>query len=248
MCMKSLRRNHFVRYLPTIFLLLPTFLICVTPAHSFNTAPQTSLQTFGRPSHCTASTLYYLDRDPVMEVAQSERLEFARESLLAEPVANVSNTTETCDSILRSARITDRSKKPIQSHTKTWNIRYHDLLEFKKEHGHCLVPQHYPPNPKLGLWVMAQRRYYKLQSRKQGINKLSLRHQHRVRLLEEVGFVFDVKRRGPRVSKIHQMSRCSQDGSNEVHAMEDFVGFVIENRYTDEEKRQAWKLRFQLFQ
>eukprot|EP00804_Cyclotella_cryptica_P005255 CCRYP_021228-RA/>CCRYP_021228-RA protein AED:0.35 eAED:0.35 QI:0/-1/0/1/-1/1/1/0/106 len=89
-----------------------------------------------------------------MEVAQSERLEFARESLLAEPVANVSNTTETCDSILRSARITDRSKKPIQSHTKTWNIRYHDLLEFKKNMGTALYRNIIHPiqNSDYGSW------------------------------------------------------------------------------------------------
>jgi hypothetical protein len=44
------------------------------------------------------------------------------------------------------------------------------------------------------------------------------------------------------------MSRWTEDGGNDVHAIEDFVGFLIENRYTDEEKRKAWKLRFRMYQ
>ena len=38
-----------------------------------------------------------------------------------------------------------------------WNDRYEQLLEFKKENGHCIVPQHYVRNRALGKWVAKQR-------------------------------------------------------------------------------------------
>ncbi|KAL7481401.1 hypothetical protein ACHAW6_007082 [Cyclotella cf. meneghiniana] len=248
MLMHSRPRNRIVQSLATVFLPFYVNSLFVIPIHSFGISPQPSMQIPGSLSLRTTSTLYYLDRDPLMEMASFQRHESAGEILIADPQSILQNHTKTCDSALQLLRKSDRSTKPTQSHTKTWNIRYKDLVEFKREHGHCLVPQHYPPNPKLGLWVMAQRRYYKLQSRKKGDKKLSLRHKHRIRLLEHVGFVFDVKRRGPRLPKIHHMSRCTEDSGNEVHAIEDFVGFLIENKYTDEEKRKAWKLRFRMYE
>lgn len=38
---------------------------------------------------------------------------------------------------------------------------YEKLLEYKKEHGHCLVPKRYPPDMKLGTWVHTQRIQYR---------------------------------------------------------------------------------------
>ena len=35
----------------------------------------------------------------------------------------------------------------------TWSERFEELREFKVEFGHCLVPQQYAANPKLGWWV-----------------------------------------------------------------------------------------------
>lgn len=35
---------------------------------------------------------------------------------------------------------------------RTWYARYNELLDYWSEHGHCLVPQKYPPNEKLGVW------------------------------------------------------------------------------------------------
>jgi Helicase associated domain len=34
-----------------------------------------------------------------------------------------------------------------------WNERFQDLMRFKDEHGHLLVPHSYPPNQKLAQWV-----------------------------------------------------------------------------------------------
>ena len=38
-----------------------------------------------------------------------------------------------------------------------WEEMFRQLGEFKKEHGHCRVPQQYKKNPKLGWWVNTQR-------------------------------------------------------------------------------------------
>ncbi|KAL3938803.1 MAG: hypothetical protein SGBAC_006366 [Bacillariaceae sp.] len=39
----------------------------------------------------------------------------------------------------------------------TWESRFQDLEQFKREHGHCNVPRRYKGNPKLGVWVCSLR-------------------------------------------------------------------------------------------
>mmetsp|Transcript_17831 Transcript_17831/g.25268 ORF Transcript_17831/g.25268 Transcript_17831/m.25268 type:complete len:522 (-) Transcript_17831:123-1688(-) len=41
-----------------------------------------------------------------------------------------------------------------------WEERYTELQHFKSEHGHTRVPARYKSNPKLGRWVMTQRRQF----------------------------------------------------------------------------------------
>ena len=65
-----------------------------------------------------------------------------------------------------------------------WNERLEQLTEYKAEFGHCLVPQQYAVNPKLGGWVSTQRHNYKLQ--KEG--KPSSMTEERIRALNGVGF------------------------------------------------------------
>ena len=38
-----------------------------------------------------------------------------------------------------------------------WDVRFKELTAFKLEHGHCNVPQKYPTNKSLGIWVNKQR-------------------------------------------------------------------------------------------
>ncbi|CAJ1929336.1 unnamed protein product [Cylindrotheca closterium] len=68
-----------------------------------------------------------------------------------------------------------------------WQEQYQGLLEFKAKHGHCCVPNSYPPNPVLGRWVKRQRYQYKL--RESG--KQSTLVAPRVQALEAAGFVWD---------------------------------------------------------
>jgi len=43
-----------------------------------------------------------------------------------------------------------------------WDQMFERLVEFKKLHGHCLVPNRYANDPSLGAWVSTQRRHYKI--------------------------------------------------------------------------------------
>ena len=38
-----------------------------------------------------------------------------------------------------------------------WESRFRDLVQYKREHGHCNVPRRYKGNPKLGAWVCSIR-------------------------------------------------------------------------------------------
>ena len=53
--------------------------------------------------------------------------------------------------------------KPVRQPAlaRTWKQHLQELKAFKREHGHCHVPQHYPPNPELGGWVGRARVRYK---------------------------------------------------------------------------------------
>ena len=37
-----------------------------------------------------------------------------------------------------------------------WNVRFQQLCAFKAQFGHCLVPQQYTANPKLGVLAMLE--------------------------------------------------------------------------------------------
>ena len=62
-----------------------------------------------------------------------------------------------------------------------WKQRINDLKLFKKEYGHCNVPQKYQPNPALGHWVAKMR-----QRKKRG--KLA---EDIILILDGLGFVWE---------------------------------------------------------
>jgi len=71
----------------------------------------------------------------------------------------------------------------------TWEEYIHDLKAFKKEHGHCEVPNRYQPNLALGLWVS------NLRQRK----KLGTLAKDKILNLDGLGFVWELKRGRPRL-------------------------------------------------
>ena len=78
----------------------------------------------------------------------------------------------------------------------TWNARYEELKAYVNENGNALVPWKYPQNEQLALWVMTQRRIYKLmQQGEHKADELTDRSDvidDRIQKLNEIGFVWDL--------------------------------------------------------
>ena len=73
-------------------------------------------------------------------------------------------------------------------HEASWLRRYRELDAYRKHHGDCLVPQEYPANPSLAVWVGEQRN--QLKRLKDG--KPSTMTAERYRLLNEIEFSWNV--------------------------------------------------------
>lgn len=69
-----------------------------------------------------------------------------------------------------------------------WTDKFQELMDFKKEHGHCCVPHTYTPNQPLARWVKRQRYQYKLKMEGKPNSTMT---QERIVALEDMGFVWD---------------------------------------------------------
>ncbi|GAX14382.1 hypothetical protein FisN_11Hh160 [Fistulifera solaris] len=78
------------------------------------------------------------------------------------------------------AATTDRTKNALLN----WYYRLRELHLFKAKYGHAEVPQQFPENHALGIWVNKQRMQKKLKEKGQ---KVSL-SEHRINLLNDLGF------------------------------------------------------------
>ena len=76
------------------------------------------------------------------------------------------------------------------SHLEKWSQRYRELVKFRKEYGHCLVPLEWPKNPSLAHWVKRQRCQYKVKVE----GKHSTLTDAREMALEKLGFIWDSHR------------------------------------------------------
>ena len=72
----------------------------------------------------------------------------------------------------------------------SWEQWYKELVKFKEENGHCLVPKVYPKNRQLSYWVFRQRAIYSGVKKQSEKNYLS---EERTKKLEDVGFIFKAK-------------------------------------------------------
>ncbi|CAB9508948.1 helicase [Seminavis robusta] len=72
-----------------------------------------------------------------------------------------------------------------------WETRHAELKSFVANYGHAEVPMRWEENPQLSNWVSKQRHQYKLLQS----NKPSRLNAHRVKLLNDVGFVWEASRR-----------------------------------------------------
>lgn len=153
----------------------------------------------------------------------------------------------------KKKKLSLRVKPP---HSVIWQTRYNELQQYIQENGHAYVPQKYPV---LGLWVMQQRRQYKLLQDGKRSSFNGRDGQKRVQLLEQIGFVWRVERNKPRgvinggLRKIkHRADMVVKEGvgseSDEVLFTCDMGKYMIEKDLkTDEEIIDAWHKRFELF-
>lgn len=72
----------------------------------------------------------------------------------------------------------------------TWTQRFQEAKEFKRQHGHCIIPHDYPPNQELARWAKRQRYQYQLHKNK---DKKSYMTEERIRVLNELGFCWHHK-------------------------------------------------------
>ena len=135
-------------------------------------------------------------------------------------------------------------------HEIAWNERYNDLVEYKRIHGDCLVPQTYKPNKKLGYWVMQQRRQYRLQCDGKKSSLDGRVGAKRKQLLDDIGFVWRATRTTRRLC-LPQTNGCKEkdEFKCEISSTSDFEGYMIERSsdLSDDDKRQIWLKRFELF-
>jgi hypothetical protein len=68
----------------------------------------------------------------------------------------------------------------MTKHDKKWNMKYEQLVDFKRRKGHCLVPYNYEQDKPLGQWVRNQRSFHKN-------NKIRL---DRRTFLDKIGFAW----------------------------------------------------------
>lgn len=70
----------------------------------------------------------------------------------------------------------------------SWKQHFDKVVEYKKTHGNCRVPQRYKPDRKLGDWVRVQRIYYK----KFVNGEVAPITEDRIAQLEKIGFEWDI--------------------------------------------------------
>ena len=94
---------------------------------------------------------------------------------------NYKSTAEGKSSLMPKERVELLEKIGFTWILCTWILRYDELVDYNKLHGHCNVPYHYQHNITLGRWVHRQRQHYAqmIKTNKQ-INKL-----------EKIGFEWD---------------------------------------------------------
>jgi hypothetical protein len=94
---------------------------------------------------------------------------------------NNNNSSSSNDDEPKKSRTGRNSIKHKNAHDKNWNEIFHRLISYKKQYNSTIVLCKYKADPKLGIWVMNQRKLYK--------NKIL--SDYREDLLNSIGFVWD---------------------------------------------------------
>lgn len=217
-------------------------LLLAASIHAFNIAPQSSRT---RP-RTGMPPLHYTDIDPEIS------------AITIDPSIRINGTSIFVQSsTIKTKPVIEKKPKARKSHKVTWQLHYNELKDYKAQHGNVLIPQSYKANPKLGLWVMQQRRQWTLQQNGKKSSLDGAGGIKRVQLLEDIGFVWRVQRRGPRNAygsleqRMHHQDQKKGTGDGILDAV-NFETFMVEKtekfECTDDDIRAAWLKRFEIFQ
>jgi len=93
----------------------------------------------------------------------------------------------------------ERAKVPENiklSADEKWSLKFNELVAYKEKYGDCLVPAGYEENTSLSNWVSFHRGEYK----KMQMNKKNSLTVARFEALEELGFVWSIRKSSGKVS------------------------------------------------
>jgi hypothetical protein len=99
------------------------------------------------------------------------------------------------------SRLTDERIHRLEALGFVWSLRddwqkhYDELIDYKREHGHCNVPARFALNRRLGIWVSAQRQQFKalMQASDDSKPRRSTLTQERIDLLNDLDFTWTIR-------------------------------------------------------
>lgn len=98
----------------------------------------------------------------------------------------------------------------------SWNEKFRELEDFKREHGHVDVPTKYEENKALGRWVSTQRSQYKLFIQ----GERSHMTQDRLDELVSIGFKFDMTAAPPKpANRSRRLQYIRDEESDEAYSV-----------------------------
>lgn len=135
------------------------------------------------------------------EGEDDEDLQRKRVKLSEETNSSINNMNDGIVSINVNQHVKRKSIPPPKKlNNEQWDAMFERLVEYKTEHGDCLVPKRYTADPKLGTWVETQRvQYKKLQAAtaEQGDSSVVTPNKRlnaeRLQRLQGIGFAWSAK-------------------------------------------------------
>jgi hypothetical protein len=132
----------------------------------------------------------------------------------------------------------DESNDFSTSREELWEVRFQELVEYKREFGHTLVPQNYAANPQLGIWVRTQRYEY----RRKRSEVSSQMTKERVNKLNEIGFVWDANANPAWEEMIQQLKQHKKEYRTTLVPKRYHANALLGNHWVNGKlQRQEWK-------
>jgi Helicase associated domain len=123
--------------------------------------------------------------------------------------SNFYSSASSVDTVDTNETADDGAQRFKPFHEEKWNTRFRELMNYRQEHGDCLVPHTFNPNPQLARWVKRQRRQYKLMLE----GRSSTMSQDRLDILNEINFVWD-SHDAAWQEKLNELSQyCKENGN-----------------------------------